>query len=150
MGIGSPEAILRRCVLKRFGAGVCFTLLLLSMAAVSCKQETDGGARKESDSRRAPSLISEERQDFLNETEAAVKELRKKADVVEDDLRRSARRASANRELVEVRDKIKSIEASLDELRKSGSEATDELKADIAKREDEIEMLINRASSGMG
>lgn len=136
--------------MKRFGAGVCSILLLLSMAAVSCKQETNGGARMESDSRRAPSLISDKRQAFLKEAEAAVKELREKADMVEDDLRRSARRASARRELVEVREKLKSIETSLDELRESGFEATDELKADIAKREDEIEMLINRASSGMG
>lgn len=125
-------------------------LLLLSMAAVSCKQESYGGARKESDSQRAPSLISEEHREFLDEAEAAIKELREKADMVEEDLRRSARRASARRELSEVREKLEALEARVEEIESAGRKASEELKAEIAKREDEIEMLINQASSDMG
>lgn len=137
--------------MKRFGVGVCFFLLLLSMAAVSCRQESFGGARKEADSRQAPPSFSEEGPDaFLKEAEAALSELKRKADKVDDDLRRSARRAQARRELAEVREKLQSMEADLEELKAEGKEASEELKADISKKKDEIEMLISQASSDMG
>lgn len=87
---------------------------------------------------------------FLKEAETALKELRRKADAVEDDLRRSARRAEARRELAEVRDKLKSMEADLERLKTSGRQAADQIKADIRKKEDELEILLNQAASNMG
>lgn len=136
--------------MKRLGVGVCF-LLLLSGTAVSCRQETSGGALKESNSFNAPPLFFEEGSNsFLKEAEASLAELRKKAAAVEDDLRRSARRAEARRELAEVRDRLKSMEADLERLKASGREASEEFKADIRKKEDELEILLNQAASDMG
>lgn len=137
--------------MNRLGAGVCFFLLLLSMATVSCKQETFGGARKEVDSRKAPPLFSKAGSDsFLKEAEASLEELKKKTDEVEDGLRRTARRAFARRELAEVREKLESMEADLEKLKGSDREASEEVKADISRKEDELEILLNRAASDMG
>lgn len=137
--------------MNRFGVGLFFSLLLLSAVAVSCSQETHGGARKEVNSGQAPLFISEENDStFLKDAEARVKELREKADRVEDDLRRSAGRASARKEFEEAKKRLESMEKDLEKLRAEGKEASRELIADLRQKEEELEIFLNRAAPDTG
>lgn len=137
--------------MDRLGVGVVFSLLLLSMVAVSCSQENNGGARKEVNSGQAPLFISEENDGtFLKDAEARVKELREKAGRVEDDLHRSAGRASARKELGEAKKRLASMEKDLKKLRAEGKKASRELINDLRQKEEELEIFLNRAASETG
>lgn len=137
--------------MNRLGVGVAFSLLLLSTVAVSCSQENNGGARKEVNSGQAPLFISEENDSaFLKDAEARVKELREKTGRVEDDLRKSAGRASARKEFGEAKKRLASMEKDLKKLRAEGKEASRELIADLRQKEEELEIFLNRAASEVG
>lgn len=137
--------------MNRFGVGLFFSLLLLSVVAVSCSQETQGGAGKEVNSGQAPLFISEENdRAFLKDTEARVKELREKVGRVEDDLRKSAGRASARKEFDEAKKRLESMEKALEKLRAESREASRELIADLRQKEEELEIFLNRAASEAG
>lgn len=136
--------------MNRFGVGVGFFLLLLSMVAVSCSQETHGGAGMEVNSGQAPPFISEAQDNsFLKDAEARVKELREKAARVEDDLRKSAGGAGARKEFDEAKKRLESMEKDLVKLRAEGREAS-EMIADLRQKEEDIEMFLNRAASDTG
>ena len=136
--------------MNRFGVGVGFFLLLLSMVAVSCSQETHGGAKKEVNSGQAPPFISEAQDNsFLKDAEARVKELREKAARVEDDLWKSAGGAGARKEFDEAKKRLESMEKDLVKLRAEGKEAS-EIIADLRQKEEDIEMFLNRAASDTG
>ncbi|OGP14881.1 MAG: hypothetical protein A2052_08650 [Deltaproteobacteria bacterium GWA2_54_12] len=137
--------------MNRLGVGVVFSLLLLSTVAVSCSQETHGGAKKEVNSGQAPLFIFEENDSaFLKDAEARVKELREKASRVEDDLHRSAGRASARKEFEEAKKRLEAMEKDLEKLRAEGKEASRELIADLRQKEEELEIFLNRAASEVG
>lgn len=134
--------------MKRFGAGVFITVLLLSLAP-SCTQEK-GGARTEAYSGQAPPVISGAGDGgFVAEEEAAVASLKGRADKAEEDLRRSAS-AWARERLAEARELLEAMEAGLEEMKASGADATDEFKAEMTRKKDEVELLLNQASSSMG
>ena len=136
--------------MNRFGVGVGFFLLLLSMVAVSCSQETHGGAGMEVNSGQAPPFISEAQDNsFLKDAEARVKELREKAARVEDDLWKSAGGAGARKEFGEAKKRLESMEKDLVKLRAEGKEAS-EIIADLRQKEEDIEMFLNRAASDTG
>ncbi|MBI2400715.1 MAG: hypothetical protein HYV23_06635 [Deltaproteobacteria bacterium] len=118
---------------------------------MSCSQETQGGAGKEVNSGQAPLFISEENdRAFLKDTEARVKELREKVGRVEDDLRKSAGRASARKEFDEAKKRLESMEKALEKLRAESREASRELIADLRQKEEELEIFLNRAASEAG
>ena len=137
--------------MNRFGVGVGFFLLLLSMVAVSCSQETHGGAGMEVNSGQAPLFISAAQDNsFLKDAEARVRELREKAGRVEDDLWKSAGGAGARKEFDEAKNRIESMEKDLVKLRAEGKEASREIIADLRQKEEDIEMFLNRAASDTG
>lgn len=137
--------------MNRLGVGVVFSLLLLSVVAVSCSQETHGGASKEVNSGLASPFFSEENDSaFLKGAEARVKELREKAGRVEDDLHRSAGRTSARKELDEAKKRLDSMEKDLEKFRAEGRQASRELMADLWQNEQELEVALNRAASELG
>lgn len=136
--------------MERFGVGVGFSLLLLFLA-ISCSQETHGGAGKGTNPGQAPPVLSEaDDNSFLKGAEARVKDLRERADQVERDLRRSAGRASARKEFDEAKKRLASMEKDLEKLRAEGSEASGELMADLRQKEEELEIFLNRAASDTG
>jgi gamma-glutamyl:cysteine ligase YbdK (ATP-grasp superfamily) len=121
------------------------------MVAVSCSQETNGGARKEVNSGQAPLFISEGNDSaFLKDAEAMVKELREKIGRVEDDLRKSAEMASAQKEFDEAKKRLESMEKDLEKLRVEGKDASRELINDLRQKEEELEIFLNRAASEAG
>jgi tetrahydromethanopterin S-methyltransferase subunit G len=126
-------------------------LLLLSTVAVSCGQETHGGARKGDDPGEAPLFISEaEDGAFLKEAEARLKELRSKVDRVEGDVRKSAGGPSARNELDEAKKRLAEMENDLEKLRAEGTEVSKELFAGFKHKEEELEIFLSRATSGTG
>lgn len=126
-------------------------MLLLSTVAVSCGQETHGGARKGDDPGEAPLFISEaEDGAFLKEAEARFEELRDKVDRVEGDVRKSAGGASSRNELDEAKKRLAEMENDLEKLRAGGTEVSKELLAGFKQKEEELEIFLNRAASWTG
>jgi TolA-binding protein len=125
-------------------------LLLLSTVAVSCGQETHGGARKGDDPGEAPLFISEAEDGSLKEAEARLKELRSKVDRVEGDVRKSAGGASTRNELDEAKKRLSEMENDLERLRAEGVEVSKELFAGFNRKEKELEIFLSRAASGTG
>lgn|GEM_PF-3656492 len=132
------------------GVGVVLSLLLLSTVAVSCGQETHGGARKGDDPGEAPLFISEAEDGSLKEAEARLKELRSKVDRVEGDVRKSAGGASTRNELDEAKKRLSEMENDLERLRAEGVEVSKELFAGFNRKEKELEIFLSRAASGTG
>ncbi len=126
-------------------------MLLLSTVAVSCGQETHGGARRGDDPGEAPLFISEaEDGTFLKETEARFNELRDKVDRVEGDVRKSAGGASTRNELDEAKKRLGEMEKDLEKLKAEGAGVSKELLAGFNQKEKELEIFLNRAASGTG
>ncbi len=125
-------------------------MLLLSTVAVSCGQETHGGARKGDDPGEAPLFISEAEDGSLKEAEARLKELRSKVDRVEGDVRKSAGGASTRNELDEAKKRLSEMENDLERLRAEGVEVSKELFAGFNRKEKELEIFLSRAASGTG